>query len=124
MPAESGPLVVIASSIWVSSSPRRGWRPGFLRWRPTIPHIRRPRSSALTIRVYAQETSFHYRGIVGRDAASGQQPVTAGAAAGVAVLPAAGLAAGLAAGPAVVRGGTAHGPRAGVSTAADSALGA
>src|SRR5262249_54358289 len=38
---------------------------------------RRPRSSALTIRVYAQETLFHYMGIVGRDAALGQQPVTA-----------------------------------------------
>src|SRR5258705_10283010 len=75
MPAESGPLVVIASSIWVSSSPRRGCRPGFLRWRPTIPHIRRPRSSALTVRVYAQETAFHCMGIVSRDGARGQQPV-------------------------------------------------
>src|SRR6266566_645999 len=75
MPAESGPLVVIASSIWLSSSPRRGCRPGFLRWRPTIPHIRRPRSSALTVRVYAQETAFHCMGIVSRDGAPGQQPV-------------------------------------------------
>ena len=56
------------------NSPRRGWRSGFLRWRPTIPHIRRPRSSALTIRVYAQETSFHYMGIVGRDAAPVNSP--------------------------------------------------
>src|SRR6185369_1225402 len=113
MPAESGPLVVIASSIWVSSSPRRGWRSGFLRWRPTIPHIRRPRSSALTIRVYAQETSFHYMGIVSRDAARGQQPVTARPGQG----PRLGLAAGArgwARGvPAVVRGGTAHSLRAG-----------
>src|ERR1700750_2437899 len=98
MPAESGPLVGIASRIWVSSSPRRGCRSGFLRWRPTIPHIRRPRSSALTIRVYAQETSFHYMGIVGRYAAPGQQPVTATPRARPAVL----LAAGLAAVPAVV----------------------
>src|SRR5215469_8408850 len=45
MPAESGPRVVIASSIMLSSSPRRGCRSGFLRWRPTIPHIRAPRSS-------------------------------------------------------------------------------
>src|SRR2546430_15961973 len=102
MPAESGPLVVIASSIWVSSSPRRGWRPGFLRWRPTIPHIRRPRSSALTIRVYAQETSFHYIGIVGRDAAPGQQSVTARLPQRAA--------------------GWAHGPQAGVCTGADSPL--